>query len=107
MDFNKFFCMLVDMTDSSIADIARTISYDRSYVSKWYNGKVVPSIESWDEISPKLAAYFSKKMQDHHTLKSRQRTLVSKPSVSHYLINSLSNRCWMMPSRRVFQSLSA
>ena len=106
MDFNKFFCMLVDMTDSSIADIARTISYDRSYVSKWYNGKVVPSIESWDEISPKLAAYFSKKMQDHHYAKIATTNPRVKTGVSH-LINSLSNRCWMMPSRRVFQSLSA
>ncbi|NLJ71125.1 MAG: hypothetical protein GX328_06655 [Clostridiaceae bacterium] len=73
MDFNYFFCMLVDMTDSSIAEIARTISYDRSYVSKWYNDKALPSISAWDDISPKLAALFSEKLRKEHYEKIAQK----------------------------------
>ncbi|HHU53214.1 MAG TPA: helix-turn-helix transcriptional regulator [Clostridiaceae bacterium] len=66
MDFNDLFCRLVDMTDSTITDIARIIAYDRSYISKWYNGKALPSAEVWDEISPQLADYFSEKMSEEH-----------------------------------------
>lgn len=66
MDFFDFFCMLVDITDSPIADIAKTISYDRSYVSKWYNRKTLPSVEAWPELSPKLSAYFSERMKEEH-----------------------------------------
>lgn len=69
MNFNDLFSMLMDMTDSTIADVARNIAYDRSYVSKWYNHKGIPSIEAWDNISPQLADYFSKKMQTEHFMK--------------------------------------
>lgn len=62
MDFFDLFRFLVDMTGSSLADIARSIVYDRSYISKWYNRKALPAQESWEEICQKLADYFVNKM---------------------------------------------
>ncbi|MGI6578675.1 MAG: hypothetical protein ACOX3H_00285 [Saccharofermentanales bacterium] len=93
MNFNDLFSMLIDMTDSSIADVARNIAYDRSYVSKWYNHKIFPSIEAWDEISPQLADYFSEKMQPEHFMKiaaKSPRIKVERDSVSkNRLLKSL------------------
>ncbi|MDI9471232.1 MAG: hypothetical protein QM296_13685 [Bacillota bacterium] len=64
MNFGDFFRLLMDMTRSSISDLARTIAYDRSYVSKWYNDKLLPSMETWSEVRPQLARYFSEKMAE-------------------------------------------
>lgn len=66
MDFFDVFCLLVDMTGSTLSDIARSIAYDRSYVSKWYNRKEVPFSDSWDDIAGRLVAYFVPLLQEKH-----------------------------------------
>lgn len=84
MDFFQLFQLLVDMTDSSLADIARSIAYDRSYVSKWYNQKALPAQESWAEISDRLADYFANKMTREDFDRLAQANALVRSSYIHH-----------------------
>lgn len=52
----------MDLTDATITEIAQAISFDRSYVSKWYNGKLIPVEESWEVVIVSLSEFFAGKM---------------------------------------------
>lgn len=47
----------MDLTDATITEIAQAISFDRSYVSKWYNGKLIPVEESWEVVIVSLSEF--------------------------------------------------
>lgn len=62
MNFQIAFAYLIDTTKTTITDLAKYTSFDRSYISKWYNGKAIPTEDNWPELRQSLAEYFSAKM---------------------------------------------
>lgn len=64
MNFFEIFAYLTDLTSSKITDIANAISYDRTYVSKWYHKKSLPPERTWPIIRQRLTKYFSTLIKD-------------------------------------------
>ncbi|MFM9413839.1 helix-turn-helix domain-containing protein [Peptococcus simiae] len=59
MEYAKLLKWLIDVSDQKLQDIANLLFYDFSYISKWINGKSIPSISSVSAIHNELASLFS------------------------------------------------
>lgn len=64
MKLSEFLNILVAMTGTSIQELARALSYDRSYISKWINDKALPSPAAWAVIKTSLVDFFVTRLTD-------------------------------------------
>lgn len=59
MKYHELLTKFISLSELKVKDIASELNYDNSYVSKWINGKNIPSLKSYCEINLKLSYLFA------------------------------------------------
>ncbi|MDO5708392.1 MAG: helix-turn-helix transcriptional regulator [Andreesenia angusta] len=59
MDFSTRLKELIKLGNIKMKDLAEYLCYDISYISKWVNGKMIPSEKIAEEIIDKMASYLA------------------------------------------------
>ncbi|MBU5668670.1 helix-turn-helix domain-containing protein [Peptoniphilus sp. MSJ-1] len=59
MNYSELLKYLFDISNLKLQDIADLLHYDKSYISKWMNGKSIPSISVASDINNELSLLFS------------------------------------------------
>lgn len=62
MEFGDILSLILEVTNTSISELAKNLSYDRSYISKWVNNKELPGISSWEDVKKDILASLKDKV---------------------------------------------
>lgn len=72
-DFGSILKEIIEFTEVKYVRIATALEYDSSYISKWCNGKRLPSLNNSKYIIKKLSEFFSLELQSNGTIEEFNR----------------------------------
>lgn len=66
MTFERSLKILCEVADISLKQIAITVGYEKSYISKWYNGKNLPSRKKIEVIIKEISEFVASNIKDEN-----------------------------------------
>ena len=117
--FSKLLEQLMNEADVKNYMLARALQYDVSYISKWLNGKVIPSEKNQEKVIEGISQYIAKQVSDANLQamlkryqttdrEELQRAIYDHLEIEYAYVHDLQNslNVYVAPAQRFFPELT-